>query len=172
MPGRPQNPLRQGHPQEEPKDDVTPIPLFVPSLRGRLTVRSTSTGLLKDIIDSFGGIRFRRLNIFNVGGTELLLGACAETLETLRLHPADLRGKGHSPSNARCRLTIPSWNTNRRCKSVAKQVASDTRAEGGATQRGSVDSFAVSHHRLPHSTIRFPPFPKLDLLYRDADFPG
>ena len=33
------------------------------------------------------------MSLFNVVGTRLLLGACAETLETLQLHPTDPRGK-------------------------------------------------------------------------------
>ena len=83
-------------PHEEPEDDLTLIPPSIPPLRGQLTMCSTGVGLLKDMIDMFGGIRFRYLDIFNVGGTGLLLGACAQTLETLRLYPTDPRGKEYS----------------------------------------------------------------------------
>jgi hypothetical protein len=45
---------------EEPVDDLTLVPPFTPPLRGWLTmVCCTRVGLLKDMIDLFGGIRFR-----------------------------------------------------------------------------------------------------------------
>ena len=49
----------------------------------------TWVGLLKDMIVLFGGIRFRHMDLYKVDGVSLLLGACAETLETLRLYPTD-----------------------------------------------------------------------------------
>ena len=80
--------------QEEPVDDLTLVPLFAPPLRGRLTMTcSTWVGLLEDMIDLFGGIRFRYMDLYYVNGMQLLLDACAETLETLRLYPTDLCGK-------------------------------------------------------------------------------
>jgi len=80
--------------QGEPEDDPTLVPPFIPPLRGRLTVTNfTRVGILEDMIYLFGGIRFRHMSLFNVVGTRLLLGACAETLETLQLHPTDPRGK-------------------------------------------------------------------------------
>jgi hypothetical protein len=80
--------------QEEPADDLTLIPPFVPPLRGSLmVVRFTRVGLLKDMIDLFGGIRFRHMNLFNVDGMRLLLDACAKTLETVMLYPTDPRGE-------------------------------------------------------------------------------
>jgi len=87
-------------PQVPPGSDVTLIPPFVPPLRGRLTMCSTGEGLFNDMIDLFGGIRFRHLDIFNVCETQLLLNACAETLETLRLYPTDPRGKQRPQDNA------------------------------------------------------------------------
>jgi len=93
-------------PQEGPEGDVTLIPSFIPPLRGQLTMCSTGVGLSKDMINLFGGIRFRYLDIFNVSGTQPLLGACAGTLETLRLYPNDPRGKEHFRGNVRV-LTIP-----------------------------------------------------------------
>jgi hypothetical protein len=80
--------------QGEPADDPTLVPPFIPPLRGRLTVTCfTRVGILKDMVELFGGIRFRYMDLFNVVGTRLLLDACAETLETLRLYPRDPRGK-------------------------------------------------------------------------------
>ena len=79
---------------QEPADDRTLIPSFIPPLRGRLTITCfrKRVGLLEDMVNMFGGIRFRHMDLFNVKGTRLLLGACAETLETLRLCPTDPHG--------------------------------------------------------------------------------
>ena len=49
--------------------------------------------LVEDMIRLFGGIRFRSMDLFYVGGTRLLLNACVETLETLRLHQTGPYGK-------------------------------------------------------------------------------
>jgi hypothetical protein len=77
-----------------PVGDMTLIPPFAPPLRGRLTV-SLSGGLelLEDMIELFGGIRFRSMDLFGVNGTQLLLDACVETLERLRLYQTDPRGE-------------------------------------------------------------------------------
>ncbi|KAF9644966.1 hypothetical protein BDM02DRAFT_3190142 [Thelephora ganbajun] len=78
--------------REGPTDDLTLIPLFAPPLRGRLTMtRFGGVGLFKDMIQLFGGIRFRYMDLFEVGGMRFLLGACVKTLETLRLYPTDPR---------------------------------------------------------------------------------
>ena len=80
--------------QGESVDDLTLTPPSAPPLHGRLTMsRFMKAGLLEDMINLFGGIHFRHMDLCNVEGTRLLLGACAETLETLRLYPADPRGE-------------------------------------------------------------------------------
>lgn len=79
---------------QEPVNDLTLIPSFAPPLRGRLVMaRFTRIGFLKDMINLLGGIRFRYMDIFDVGEARLLLNACAQTLETVRLHPNDPRGE-------------------------------------------------------------------------------
>ena len=79
---------------EKTADNRSLVPSFIPPLRGRLTITcfGKDVGLLQDMIDLFGGIRFHHMDLFNVKGTRLLLGACAETLETLRLCPTDPHG--------------------------------------------------------------------------------
>ena len=75
-----------------PMDGPTFTPLFAPPLRGGLTMTSVSgVDLLKEMIRLFGGIRFRYMDLFNVGGVWLWIDACAETLETLRLYPTSGR---------------------------------------------------------------------------------
>ena len=78
----------------ERADDQALVPPSVPPLRGRLTMmRFRRVELLKEMIGQFGGIRFRWMNLYDVDGMQLLLGASAKTLETLWLHPSDPRGK-------------------------------------------------------------------------------
>lgn len=48
---------------------------------------------MKDMIDLFGGIRFRHMKLYNVHEMRLLLEACAETLETLSVYPTDPHGE-------------------------------------------------------------------------------
>ena len=46
------------------------------------------------LIASCGGLRFRYMDLWIVGGcAPVLLEACAKTLETLRFHVADLVGE-------------------------------------------------------------------------------
>jgi hypothetical protein len=75
-------------PQGKSTDNTTPIPPFTPPLRGRLTVMGLwRTGLLEEMINLFGGIRFYYMEIYDEIGMQLLLDACANTLETLQLYP-------------------------------------------------------------------------------------
>jgi len=71
--------------QEEPVGHQTPAPPFAPPLRGRLAMRLSKKEFLKVMIDAFGGLRFHYMDLIIVGGMGLLLGACAGSLETLRL---------------------------------------------------------------------------------------
>ena len=78
--------------QEESGDDPTLVPPFAPPLQGRLTISCfTRVQILKDMVDMFGGIRFRYMDLFIVDGMRLLLDASAKTLETLRLPLNDPR---------------------------------------------------------------------------------
>jgi len=79
--------------EEEPADDPTLTPPFIPPLRGWLTLFCfTRVDLLKDMIDLFGRIKFRYMYLWKVYGMRLLLDACAKTLEVVVLHPTDSRG--------------------------------------------------------------------------------
>jgi len=80
--------------EEESEVDAELTPLSIPPLRGRLTLaRFTGENLVKDMITFFGGIHFRRMDLFMVNCVRLLLDACAETLEALRLYPTDPYGE-------------------------------------------------------------------------------
>ena len=74
--------------QQEPAGNLKLTPLFAPPLRGRLTMTGVlNVNLLKDMVQLFEGIRFRYMDLFDVEGVWLWIGACTETLETLRLYP-------------------------------------------------------------------------------------
>ena len=80
--------------EHKPVDDLTLVPPFVPPLRGRLVMADFgSVGFLKDMVKLFEGVRFRYVDLSNVKGTRLLLRACAETLETVRLCPPNPSGE-------------------------------------------------------------------------------
>jgi len=74
--------------------DAALVPLSVPPLRGRLTLAHfAGEGLVRDMITYFGGLRFRSMDLFEVGCARLLLYECRKTLETLRLYPNDPYGE-------------------------------------------------------------------------------
>jgi len=77
--------------RERQADDLTPVPSFVPSLRGRLTVRS-GHDIAKWMTDLFGELRFRHMNLRG-GEIQHLLHACPNTLETLELDADCICGK-------------------------------------------------------------------------------
>ena len=49
--------------------------------------------LLKDMIDLFGGIRFRHMVLYDVPWMRRLLDACAKMLESVVLNPTDPVGE-------------------------------------------------------------------------------
>ena len=64
------------------------IPFSVPSLRGQLKLTHfPSETICRDMITLFGGLRFRYMDLFSVEGSRLLLGACADTLQSVRIYP-------------------------------------------------------------------------------------
>ena len=80
--------------EDESVDSTTLVPLSAPPLRGRLILTCfTRVTLIKEMITLFGGLRFRYMDLFRVKCAPLLLHACAETLETLRLYPSDTYGE-------------------------------------------------------------------------------
>jgi len=79
--------------EQENITDATLVPPSIPPLQGRLTLTHfKGESLMKDMITLFGGLRFRYMDLFRVDCVRLLLDACVETLETLRLYPTDTYG--------------------------------------------------------------------------------
>ena len=80
--------------EREGTADVELVPLSTPPLCGRLTLTHfTRARLVELMIALFGGLHFRHMDLFRVKCVRLLLGACAETLETLRLYSTDFSGE-------------------------------------------------------------------------------
>jgi hypothetical protein len=78
----------------ESETDADLIPPSTPPLRGRLTLTCfTWEELVEDMITIFGGLYFHYMDLYRVRCVRLLLGACAETLETLRLYSTDPYGE-------------------------------------------------------------------------------
>jgi len=71
--------------------DTGLVPFSAPKFRGRLTLHEFPwAGTLKDLIASCGGLRFNYMDMKRVADcAPILLEACAETLETLRLDATD-----------------------------------------------------------------------------------
>jgi len=79
---------------QEDMTDIDLTPLSVPPLCGRLTLLYfPKEKLIKDMITFFGGLRFRYVDLFRVKCVRLLLSACADTLQGLRLYPTDPYGE-------------------------------------------------------------------------------
>lgn len=158
-------------------DDQTLTPPFAPPLQGQLTITYfTRAGVRKDMIDLFGGIRFRHMDLSNVDGTRLLLGACGKTPETLRLYPTDTHGKEPFPNRVRvladnftARSTLWDFDLSRNKSLRALRVTT-----------ASIDgeflfhSQAVPTNLLTYalSTITSPVFSEVTVFYRDYDFRG
>ena len=75
------------------------VPFSVPSLRGQLKLAHfPSETIFRDMIALFGGLRFRYMDLFSVQGSRLLLEACADTLQTVRVYPAIPSSKESVPT--------------------------------------------------------------------------
>jgi len=65
------------------------VPFSIPSLGGQLKLTHfTSETTARDMITLFGGLRFQYMDLFSVEGSRLLLDACSDTLQTVRVYPS------------------------------------------------------------------------------------
>ena len=161
--------------QKGPVDDLTLVPRFAPPLRGRLTMTSIGrAGLLKEMVCLFGGIRFRHMDLFNVVGMQLLLGACAETLETLRLYPIGgqlpLKCTQISANRFAGGSTLQEFDLSKNKSLRTLEVAASS--IGGTLSAKSPDGAASRLLKHALSTITSPAFSEVTVVYRDYDFCG
>ena len=129
------------------------------------------------MIDLFGGIRFHYMNLFNVAGTRLLLDACAETLETLRLYPTDPRGKELSLSGLEVLTddftavsSIRDFDLSQN-KLLRTLEVTGKDIDHGLWESGSPDT-ATNLFKYVLSTITSPVFTEVTAFYREYDFAG
>ena len=122
---------------QENANDATLIPLSVPPLQGRLTlVCFAGEKLVKNMIVLFGGLRFSSMDLFKVKCGQLLLNACACTLEALRLYPSDPYSEElFRRDNVVGIQLMPTTHSERpgptpTFQSVTEQVPPDTRDNG------------------------------------------
>jgi hypothetical protein len=158
----------------EPAEDPILVPPFIPPLRGRLTAaRLPRAGIWKDMIELFGGIRFRYMDLFNVAGTRLLLDACAETLETLRLYPSDPRGKELSLDGPRMRTDdLAAVSSIRDFDLSRNKFLRTLEVTGRSIDCGSSSKTTTRLLIYALSTIISPAFSEVTVIYRDSIFRG
>ena len=71
------------------------VPFSVPSLKGQLKLTHfTDDTIFRDMITLFGGLRFRYMDLFSVEGSALLLDACRDTLQSVRVYPSIPNSRG------------------------------------------------------------------------------
>ena len=164
--------------QSESAGDLTLVPPFAPPLQGRLVIHSfTRVGLWEDMIHLFGGIRFRYMDLFDADEIPLLLGACAGTLETLRLHLDDSRCECLYPNGIR----VPANNfaatppfadvdlsRNKALQTLELKARSVVPRYGCRTPDRATLGFLAA----TLSTITPLIFPEIIVFYRDFDFEG
>ena len=128
----------------------------------------TRVGILEDMIDLFGGIRFCYMDLFCVCGMRLLLDACAETLETLRLYPHDPHGEQLSLMGVRILTNDFTVESHPQDFDLSRNKSLRTFE---ITARYATFCTASSlNHAL--STITSPVFSEVIVFYRDYDFWG
>jgi len=166
-------------PEYDPKDGQTLIPPFVPPLRGRLTImESEGLDILEEMTVRFGGIRFRWMHLYDLDQMQPLLGACAETLETLRLSHTDLHGEDISLNRVRVptddfTATLSRWDFD---LSQLKSLRTFQISAGFILDVFELSAYGVLMDSAPDdalasalSTITSPVFSEVTIFYRDCD---
>ena len=165
---------------KEQAGDPTLVPTFIPPLRGSLKLAYfNGAKFWKDMINLFGGIRFRHMDLYEMNGEQSFLDACAETLESVVLDPIDCGGEQLSLKGIQAladyfvvqfshwsRYLRLSLSRNKSLRTLLVPWSSIIFAPGG----GSPSTSAFFKHML--STIT-PSVPfKILVLYTDNDFSG
>ena len=70
-------------------DSELAVPFSMLSLRGQLKLTHfESDTTFRNMITLFGGLRFQYMDLFSVEGSRLLLEACSDTLQAVRVYPS------------------------------------------------------------------------------------
>jgi len=161
----------------KPVEDLTLVPPFAPPLDGWLTMEFyIEADLLEDMINLFGGIRFRHMNLYCMPRMQLLLDACTETLESLVLSETDTHGEQFSPKGVRVLandfaaesyLWDIDLSRHKSLRTLWVPASSISRVPAGSDTPGIADFLT---HVL--STITSSAFPEIIVLYGEDDFHG
>ena len=150
-----------------PGGNLTLVPAFVPPLQGWPRLSFTRVGLLKDMVELFGGIRFRYMRFYDVDGMRFLLNACGKTLQTVVLDPTDPRSEQLSSkviqalvNNFAAKFSIEDFNLSQNNSLWILQVP----------MRSPDIASSFFKHVLP--TIRSTAFYKIVLIYWAFYFRG
>ena len=153
------------------EDGLTLVPPFVPPLRGRFITYSGDC-FAKGMIDLFGEVQFRRMDLWG-GGMQRLLYACPNTLEMLGFDVTSICGEDppsedmQAPANdftggSHQGLDLARNKSLRELEITAKSLISALRIRAsGATSRVLKAVF---------STIKSPAFSDVVVIYREDDF--
>ena len=111
--------------KKRPLNDPRLIPPSTPPLRGRLEIiEFDRPQFLEEMIDLFGGIRFRYISLFRLAEPRLLLNACAETLEAVQLCP--LRPWSQQSPSERARLLANDFTVSSSLFNLSKNKSLQT----------------------------------------------
>jgi len=108
------------------------------------------------------------MDLFYVPGMRLLLGACAETLETLRLYPQDPRGERLSLKGVRIEANDFAVESSPQDFNLSRNKS--LRTFEVTARYTSLATASSLNYAL--STITSPVFSKVIVFYRDYDFMG
>jgi len=141
------------YPTTKPDATVNPgsevaVPFSVPSLRGQLKLTHFSNEtIFRDMITLFGGLRFRYMDLFSVEGSRLLLDACADTLQTVRIYPA-------VPCSEESAPTSSNIHTDQLCRN-SRGITSGFRSVAPPLPSISRSHSVSSLQRCPRSPSRY-----------------
>ena len=155
--------------------DLILAPPFVPSLRGRFrTCYLREDSLAKAMIELFGGVRFRHMDLCSVGGAQLLLYSCADALETFQLSASDLCGGTLSPEGVRVSTNdFTGRGSSRICDLSQNKSLRELKISVGTLVEALMNhtpDVASSSLRTMLSTIESPAFSKVVFVYHENDF--
>ena len=161
--------------EPETAADAELLPLSIPPLRGRLTLaRFTGGNLVKGMIAFFGGIHFCSMDLYRVNCVRLLLDACAETLEALKLYPTDPYGEEFRKGREENKLNYQFVVDNQvLCQHFDLSRNRSLRTlETTAESINAADDTASDFLRTLLSTVTSPAPLDVIIVYREWDFGG
>lgn len=160
--------------QKEPADGLTLVPPFVPPLRGRLTMTYfTRAGLLKpSYLGEFGPIRWNFLTCTVYGFCHMLVpkywrrSGCIQSIFVVRSLSEGDRVLANDPT-AKSSLGDLDLPPNKSLRTLEASACSVDGVLGGNSQETTSN---LPDHAL--STITFPVFFRIIVVFRDCDFRG